>query len=263
MNNSTTKSGWCLQGLRKLKWAANEARLRILRRVGMLGSEWGTGLPEELQYWENALKDGGKNWIASEYNERMDPNLELQDFLKELIPAKEGSVVRILDVGCGPLTRIGRKWQGRTIQIHPVDAMGAEYTALLQRLNLRPPVYPQVGHGEKLREQFDEGSFDLAYASNSLDHSYDPLLAIRQMLEVVRPGCWVYLWHFASVGLHEGYAGLHQWNFELQGEDVILSDGKRTRHSLREALKDLGRLEGSTEKFFDIDVVVAKIRKHS
>lgn len=249
--------------LRPVRRFFRESRHRVLRRLGFLGEGWEEALPEELLFWENALKDGGRNWIRSEYEERLNPDLPLQGFLTELIPAAPGAAVRILDVGAGPLTRLGKHWPGRRLELTPVDPLAEQYRALLDRLGIRPPVFTEEGHGEKLQEQFGENFFDLAYASNSLDHSYDPMRAIRQMFAVVRPGCCVYLWHFPHVGVEEGYAGLHQWNFDIRDGDLILSDGRGKRHALREEFRGLGQTTCHFEKFQNHSVVVGIIRKQT
>lgn len=180
MNNGKSTCGPWRQRLRKVRRTVAEARLRVLRRLGLVGGDWEAGLPEELKFWNNALKDGGRNWVRSEYDERMNPAFELQPELRELIEAAPGAEVRILDVGCGPLTRIGKVWPGRQLEIVAVDPLGAEYVQLLNRLGLRPPVLPRVGHGEKLTETYPRDYFDLAYASNSLDHSYSPCARSRR-----------------------------------------------------------------------------------
>jgi SAM-dependent methyltransferase len=131
---------------------------------------------------------------------------------------------------------------------------------LLARLGLVPPIRTIPGHGEKLLEKFRPDQFDLVYSSNALDHSYDPLLAIRQMLTAVKPGGYVYLWHFANEGLHESYHGLHQWNFDIRQDDFIVSDGRHDR-SLKRELTGLATVQ--CEKLFDYGkpVVVARLKK--
>jgi SAM-dependent methyltransferase len=261
MNSETRLIEALRRALRSSRQATRAFSNRLLRRLGLLGENWQEALPQELQFWERALSDPNKNWVASEYRERMDPELELQADLKALINAPVGAVVRILDVGAGPLTRLGKKWTGRVIQICPVDPLGKEYQGLWARLNVRPPVYTQVGYGERLLEQFDKDSFDLAYASNALDHSCDPLLAIEQMFSVIKPGCFVYLWHFAHVGLQEGYGGLHQWNFDIVEGKLILSDGRGTHHELGKLFRGRAELSCEFESFAGHTVVVGKLRK--
>lgn len=247
--------------LRAFRQIIRQSNRRMSRWLGLNRENWHEALPEELQFWERALSDPDRNWLRSEYDERMDPQFEFQDCLKALIDAPPGGVVRVLDVGAGPLTRLGKKWSGRTLQLVPVDPLAEEYQALLTRLNIRPPVFTQVGHGEKLLEQFEKNSFDMAYASNSLDHSYDPLLAIEQMFSVIKPACHVYLWHFARVGVTEGYHGLHQWNFDIRQGEMILSNGHGTCHELGQVFKGRGDLTCESDDFLGSPVVVGKLKK--
>ena len=260
--------------LRPAKRLVVEAKNTIFRRLGLIGAEWEKGLPDEVGFWKFALEKASNNpesvWFP--YRRLMDPNFELQEEFKALIDAPLGAVVRVLDVGSGPLTRLGKQWPGRTVEVHPVDALAEEYKRLMSRLRISPPVLPESGHGEKLLQKFAPDYFDFAHASNSLDHAYDPILAIRQTLAVVKPNCYVYLWHFTREGLTEGYSGLHQWNFDIEGSDMILSDGRGRRYSLRDELSDMAKLECERHKYLEQatagnqkplgkDVVVAKLRK--
>ena len=78
-------------------------------------------------------------------------------------------------------------------------------------------------------------SFDVAYALNTLDHSYEPIRAIQQMVAVVRPGGIVLLQHQPNEAEHASYTGLHQWNFDCaDGDCLVWRPGKKRR--LREEL---------------------------
>ena len=142
-----------LKNIRRLagkgKRLVRNSRTKVLRRLGVVGGQWRDALPQELQYWEDALKDGGKNWNASEYRERTDTKFELQEELRALIPAAERSTVRILDVGAGPLTRIGKHWPGRSLEIVAVDPLGDQYHMMLKRIGLRPIVPVRTADAEK------------------------------------------------------------------------------------------------------------------
>jgi SAM-dependent methyltransferase len=233
-----------------------------MRRLGFLGQEWDKGLPEELQAWEFMLKDQGRNWVMSEYEFRLDPEAELQNEYKRLIDAPlGGSPIKLLDVGAGPLTSFGKRWKGRALQLFPVDPLADEYNDLLAKLGLRSPTPSQPGHGEKLLELFERDSFDLALASNSLDHSYDPLLVIRHMLTLVKPGCYVFLGHFANEAVTAGYTGLHQWNFSIKRNDMILSDGRKFHYSLREEFRDIASLECETQEWVGRPAVIGRLKK--
>ena len=229
----------------------------------MLKSDWQDALTDELRFWEMALCEEGRHWKPELYRKRMNPEADLQTELRELIAAAPGSVVRILDVGAGPLTTVGKRWEGRLVDITAIDPLADRYAELLTRLNIRPPVTTVFGHGEKLLEAFRRDYFDLAHASNALDHSYDPMGAVEQMLAVVKPGSHVYLWHFANEGLTENYQGLHQWNFETHQSDMIINDG-HSGHPARSLMEQFtGRAEVRCESRveFGKPVVVAILKK--
>src|SRR5947207_15730857 len=92
-----------------------EYRAHALWRLGLLKGSWTGALSDELGFWQNALTDGGRAWNEEEFRKRTDPNLELQSELKDLMVTPPGGLARILDVGAGPLTRLGKKWQGRRL----------------------------------------------------------------------------------------------------------------------------------------------------
>jgi SAM-dependent methyltransferase len=253
---------WNMTGTKvKLIKPLRRVVVRWLRRLGWPGEEWQAALPAELQFWEKALTDPDRHWLRVEYEERTNRALEFQDRFKALINAPPGAVVRVLDVGAGPLTRLGKIWPDRTLQLFPIDPLAREYKQLFQRLKFQPPVWTEIGEGERLLEKFAKNYFDLAYASNSLDHSRDPLRAIEQMFSVVKPHCYVYLWHFAHVGVTENYSNLHQWNFDLEHGDMILSDGRGTRHELAKVFHSRGELNCEFESFAGCKVVVGKLKK--
>jgi SAM-dependent methyltransferase len=245
-----------------IKRYVKETSSGFKRKLGLKQKvEWESGLiKDELFFWEKALSEGGKNWSPDEFRLRTDFNQPLQEELKELIAAVPKSVVRILDVGSGPLTRLGTQWPGREVQITATDPLAEHYNMLLKKLGIVPPVPVTFAHGEKLLETFPANHFDLAYASNSLDHSYDPLKAIGQMLAVTKPGGCVYLWHFSNSGKHECYNGLHQWNFDVRNGDFIISDGK-VAHSSLSHFGPAIQLACENVRAFNSDVVVAKLKK--
>jgi SAM-dependent methyltransferase len=187
---------------------------------------WAQGLDHELDFWHDWLRDKGDLW-PDDYRRRTDPSSELEPHLRDLIPAPPGAHVRIVDVGSGPLTTVGKLWPGRRVTIIAVDPLADRYRELYERLSLRPPVMPIEGEAERLNELLPAASFDLACAFNSLDHSHDPLLAIQQMLRLVKPGRSVLLDHVVNEGERMQYAGLHQWNFRTDnGRFVIWRPGE-------------------------------------
>ncbi|MGE5221831.1 MAG: class I SAM-dependent methyltransferase [Omnitrophica WOR_2 bacterium] len=183
---------------------------------------WRGALEEEETHWDKYLSE-----IVNKQAGRLDPDSELQSHIKELI-RDIGPKARILDVGAGPLTVLGKCWDGHKLDITATDPLAAQYDSLLAKYGITPPVRTIKCDGERLVELFGESQYDLAYAKNSLDHSYDPLKVIRQMAAVTRPGGLVALEHLRNEAEHEHYLGLHQWNLDLQdGLFVIWNRNQR------------------------------------
>jgi hypothetical protein len=70
-----------------------------------------------------------------------------------------------------------------------------------------------LAFAEELSAVLAPSSYDLVHARNSLDHSKDALKAIAEMIEVVKPGPYVFLNHKIREGQTEGYITNHQWDF--------------------------------------------------
>jgi SAM-dependent methyltransferase len=202
---------------------------------------WAEGLDEEIKFWFRWLRDRGAPW-TDDYIWRTDPDAPLQPRVRAYLPdSPPDAHLRVLDVGSGPLTILGKRWGDRTLDITAVDPLANRYVELFDRLGLKPLSLPVQGEAEHLADVFDESTFDLAYARNCLDHGHDPRRAIQQMLEVVKPGRYVLLDHATDEGEYMKYAGPHQWNFRVEdGRFVIWRPGLRVdAHDFLEHVADV------------------------
>jgi SAM-dependent methyltransferase len=198
---------------------------RALMRSG-LGRRfwWQRRKKTEVDFWAGWLvgAPGTEEW-ESDRQSRMAPDTEITDpLVREELQRSPAEAVSILDVGAGPVTKLGFRYPGKTITIVAVDPLADEYESLLREADLRPPVRTIRVAGEALLEHFGSGTFDIAYASNALDHSADPFKIITNMTAVVRPAGVVLLRHKRNEGESARYGGLHQWNFDVDGERLIL-----------------------------------------
>jgi SAM-dependent methyltransferase len=132
--------------------------------------------------------------------------------LIEPILSSAGPIIRVLDVGAGPLTPLSPYWPGKTVILIPVDALAPDYDLLLHEAGIVPPVRTLPMHGERLTQAFPPDYFDAVNCGNALDHFYDPARAVREMLGVTRPGGIVRIVTHENEGERQGYEGLHQWN---------------------------------------------------
>lgn len=185
---------------------------------------WRTRTSSEVDFWAGWLAGapGTEQW-ASDRESRLDPDTEIRDPVVraelERIPAEE---VSILDVGAGPVTWLGYRYLGKKLTIVPVDPLADDYDRLLRDAKLDPPVRTVRVAGEALVEHFGSRRFDIAYATNALDHSADPFTIISNMVAIVRAGGVVLLRHKRNEGDSARYGGLHQWNFDVVDDDLVL-----------------------------------------
>jgi SAM-dependent methyltransferase len=200
-----------------------------LDQFGLRRLAWRWRLPTEIGHWDTWLRTRGMEDPA-DFARRIAPDQPLQEHLKKLLPQSNGRPYRILDVGAGPLTTVGKVCDGSKIDLLAIDPLASVYDMLLDKNGITPPVRTKYGEAEQIAEMYTEGSFDLVHAANSLDHAHDPVAAIKAAARVVRPGGHVFLEHILNEGAREGYGGLHQWNFGVEDNSFTIasSSGKKT-----------------------------------
>ena len=205
------------------------------------------GLRGEALWWRHYLERGGGEW-RDDLLARLDPSTALAEpLITERLARLDRERVRILDVGAGPVTPLGKTYPGIELDITAVDPLGDRYAALLADAGLQAPVPTLACAGEEVAERFGPAAFDIAYSRNALDHSADPMTVIRAMLETVVPGGFVALRHYRCEGANTGYIDLHNWNFDLGGDGSPTVWGPYGRHDLAEELAGQAEVSGWLE----------------
>ena len=185
----------------------------------------------EEPFWDQWFATKGLDW-PDDYRERVDPNTLLREDIGRLLSCNDP---KILDVGAGPITVLGKIWNGKRLNITAIDPMGDEYAKILRKHNIVPAIPTIAGPcSEELNKLFSPNTFDFSFAQNCLDHGYDPARSVEQMVEVTKPGGTILLRHAVNEGKNELYSGEHQWNFhEKAGELVVSSPGVKSRNISR------------------------------
>ena len=196
---------------------------------------WAAGIPHELGFWTHWATTRGGAWPA-EYAERMNPDTPLVPWLAEHATRMGLTHLRILDVGAGPVTSIGTAPPtGMTIDIVATDPLADAYGRIFDALGLVRPVPTIFAPAEELSCFLPAESFDIVHCRNALDHSFDPLRGLIEMLRVLRMGGVALLYHNANEAESEGYSGFHQYNFDVENERFIIWRGE-TRWDVQEHL---------------------------
>ncbi|HEY3901261.1 MAG TPA: hypothetical protein VGM54_21815 [Chthoniobacter sp.] len=246
---------------RRLFWC----RVRVLAFAKRIGHSFGLGkviwklaLPSEVQFWEHYVESRGKSCDAeAEFQFRASAEGELQPWLTKWLNVPAGGEVRILDVGAGPMTWVGKKWGDRRVQVEAIDPLAGAYDQILDRFGVVPPVRTQLGEGEGIVAQFGREVFDMTFARNCLDHAYDAIEAVKNMVDATKSGGVIYLWHNQDEAEKLAYQGLHQWNFRLKDGDLLVWKGSRTLNVNRQLLDRLEVLRCDLED----DMIHAVFRK--
>lgn len=74
-----------------------------------------------------------------------------------------------------------------------IDPLADHYNKLLQSFGIDVPVVTRFGSGETLLDLFKPQSFHIVHSFNALDHAYDPVLTIKNMLTQCKPSGHVVL----------------------------------------------------------------------
>ncbi|MGK0273339.1 MAG: ubiquinone/menaquinone biosynthesis C-methylase UbiE [Cocleimonas sp.] len=218
-------------------------------------SKWESGIENELIYWDKWFDSKGGKW-PEDYNQRLDLNSLLQDHVIDCIDANKTDV-RILDVGAGPLTILGKNWPGHNLDIVASDALSDRYDTILAQYKISPPIRTKLCRSEELSQCFDHNSFDFSYARNTLDHGLNPLTAILEMIKVVKSGHNIMIEHFLNEGATGNYIGLHQWNFEIRDNDLVIWNPD-VELSVREGVKSVGKIVNLTSSKRTCSAIIKK-----
>ncbi len=178
-------------------------------------------LESEAGYWDETVAEiaADKGKLA----QLTDPAVEIKSPYADILRGYDlAEAPAVLDVGCGPLSILGRSLDGRRVDLVGADPLSDAYGRILERNGIERPFRPVQCGAEDLTDHFAPDSFDFVYSCNALDHCADPGLAIRQMLSVCKPGRHVVFEVCMNEAVNAAYTGLHQWNFTTLDDHVLL-----------------------------------------
>jgi SAM-dependent methyltransferase len=122
-----------------------------------------------------------------------------------------GPTDRLLDVGAGPGT-ITADLGGRVAEVVAVE-IDEEVAALTRAGLAERGVEVDVRVGDVHALPFDDGAFDVVHAHQVLQHVADPVLALREMARVTRPGGVIGVRDsdYSAFAWYPSLAGLDRW----------------------------------------------------
>jgi ubiquinone/menaquinone biosynthesis C-methylase UbiE len=181
---------------------------------------WTSNLGAEIDFWRRWFVEPKH---AEGRRARIAGTKVFAQFYVDLIGAPPGTLMRVLDVGSGPISTLGCNAKNNPVVLVCTDALADHYNALLDEFGyLELPRIVRV-KGEELLDQFGLAAFEVVHCANALDHFEDPALSFENMYRVCRPGGAVVVISVENEGERERYQGLHQWNLNANDEGLFLS----------------------------------------
>jgi len=172
----------------------------------MNSPQWEKGKRVSLSFYKKKLR-----FKEAQFNHPFN----LSSYFAPMIGEKRQ--IMIADLGAGIFSTIGTRWDTAGITMYASDLLADEYAKILTEADILPLVPVEKQDMEHLT--YSENFFDIVHCTNALDHCTDPEKAILEMYRVCKPGGWIYLRHYAHVGKHQNYCGLHAWNIDAFGEN--------------------------------------------
>lgn len=199
---------------------------------------WLEGLNEEIHFWKKFMENkGGASFVGWEKTISPERKFELES---EISKDKYGKVYKFADIGSGPFSNCGRITDKVKLEITCIDPLASVYKTLKSNNNLKSYVNCETGFVELLYKKFGENVFDMVHMSNSLDHCFDPVYGIYQLLYICDLGGQVILRHNENEAENGNYKGMHQWNLSLNNPEnsFIIWNRKGNRYDICEIFKE-------------------------
>jgi len=175
-------------------------------------------LGTEMAYWDSLLKDKDPDWVMEDICE------EISDLVKEISP-----LVKILELGPGPRSRLTTGYDKGLYDLVAVDPLANDF-----KKHLGGRDFLVQGTGEDMWTRFQSESFDIAYASNVLDHTSNPQLCMNHLVYLIRVGGYIIIQGNTNEGSRTDWQGLHKHNIWVEGKHIMCKTqhGKKFRLSI-------------------------------
>jgi SAM-dependent methyltransferase len=146
--------------------------------------------------------------------------------------------LKLVDVGCGPTSQFYSEDLPSDLSVLTVDPLAKIYNRLHKQYKTGYAIPCVEGYGETLHCMFKFESFHLVYSQNSIDHSQNPKIFVKNLVYLVKKDGFLVLHGFMNEGSNAGWLGLHQWNIDVEGDGLVLSNrlGNINRESLTDEL---------------------------
>jgi SAM-dependent methyltransferase len=173
----------------------------------------------EIEWWRQHLAKNDE-WLKIKC-EGHALDSKLKEFIKDKDYFKNKSHLKIADLGCGPVSMIGIKDDTYQIEILGIDPLVGEYNKILADKKIVRP-HDVVCMECEYAYLLGENTFDIVFSRNAIDHSEEPDKIMMSGKLLCKTNGLFQIRVHENEGKSQNYAGLHQWNFYVDNEDVMI-----------------------------------------
>ena len=186
--------------------------LKWILRCGLEGDYL---LGTEMAFWDIELnKRRPEGWKQEFFAEDILPVINM---LKNVFNEK----IKIVELGSGPVSRLSKLHNEDDFILIGIDPLADKYKKYLGSQE-----FIIQGYGEKIDEILDENSFHLAYASNVLDHSKDPVKCFDNLIRLLVSNGIIVVQGNVKEGSRTGWSGLHKHDLYVENNDLWCTSKK-------------------------------------
>lgn len=141
----------------------------------------------------------------------------------------DGRPLRALDIGCGAVSRLRWGALHGFLTVTGVDPLLDMYAIVRERHGYAtlPSIrcaHEIIGGAEQLTTSIAADSFDIAFCSNALDHTEDPVAVVDALARAVRPGGFVAIDVYTREGSRENWWQLHQFDMYINDREEFVCE---------------------------------------
>lgn len=180
-------------------------------------NKWLTGIEEKLNFWNDYMDTQGDIY-QEDYQDTIRENKKfvLNDDIDDIYQGKE---FKFIDVGSGPFSRCGKITEKVNMNFTAADPLAEAYNIMKKNKQIDNGVEIDTAFVELLGKKYGKNIFDMVHMSNSLDHCFDALCGIYQLIYICKIGGKIILRHAENEAERSEYEGFHQWNLSVHNKE--------------------------------------------
>lgn len=180
-------------------------------------NKWFTGIEDELNFWNDYMDTQGDIY-KDDYEETVSINKKFV-LEKDIDQKYYGKKFKFIDVGSGPFSRCGMVTEKVQMDFVAADPLAEAYNMMKKAKQIDNGVVVYTAFVEFLDRKYGKNAFDMVHMSNSLDHCFDALCGIYQLIYICKIGGKVILRHAENEAERSEYGGFHQWNLSVHNKE--------------------------------------------